>query len=319
MKILSLICLATLFISCQTTKVYETQKLTKNGVEIYYSNSYMEDDDIVSQEERGNYKNVVIDHSHGISTFASVVYEKKDGNGNATITINNESRNYQIKKNKVKPKSKDSFRQAEDMLEKGELSSKLGYKERLVREYSKTVVTIDRSLDLPYTAYWFFGKPFVIVGSSVYNLGKCAGCACLNFLGGFSFVTKAYEDKNSIIFGHLLGGKIWFSPSVSEAYDNYKVAKKKAVVQLPEYHKKFCKEKITIEVFESFSDNYRFSSKTNQLKVKERNVYDNSISLSSTVMEDAYMTSAIMRVAGNVVTLPVAAATWLCGSLAIFL
>lgn len=77
MKILSLICLATLFISCQTTKVYETQKLTKNGVEIYYSNSYMEDDDIISQEERGNYKDVIIDHSHGISTFASVVYEKK--------------------------------------------------------------------------------------------------------------------------------------------------------------------------------------------------------------------------------------------------
>lgn len=37
----------------------------------------MEDDDIVSQEERGNYKDVIIDHSHGISTFASVVYEKK--------------------------------------------------------------------------------------------------------------------------------------------------------------------------------------------------------------------------------------------------
>ncbi len=165
-------------------------------------------------------------------------------------------------------------------------------------------VTVESVPNKSYIAYSIIGKPFVILGSTAWNLLKSVGYAAINFAGGYSTVT---------------GGKtFWMMP-------DYKKAKAKAdenraanqIKAYPEYHLPFTNNHITVHKISSETTN-EFSNGGEDVKVlsEEKLSFDNSISVGRSVTADAAATASVVGLVGTVITIPVSVVTWIGGAAA---
>ena len=172
-----------------------------------------------------------------------------------------------------------------------------------VERYTEKV-TVNSTPNTGYIVYSFLGKPFVIVGSTAWNLLKCTGYAFVNFVGGYSTVSN--------------GNFLWMMPDTEGA--KKKAAEARAnngIAYYPEYHKPFTDNTIAVYSYKQKGEN-EFLVLSGDMKVydeQERN-YDNSISVSRSASADAQSTAAVIGVVGTCVTVPVSAVMWGGGFLA---
>ena len=168
-----------------------------------------------------------------------------------------------------------------------------------LRDYSSSEkVTVKSKLNVGYTLYSIFGKPFVIVGATVYNLTKCAAFATVNFIGGYLSVTQSDA------------GLVWMMPDVKKAKQNAAEARaNNGIKYYPEYHKAFTNNHISVENITSGID-----QEGNVVKTSQTYSYDNSISVKRSISADANATASVIGVAGTALTIPVSAVTWVGGA-----
>lgn len=167
-------------------------------------------------------------------------------------------------------------------------------------------VTVESSPNGKFIAYSIIGKPFVIAGSSAWNLVKCAGYALINFAGGYNMSSGKSSSNNM---------KIWYMPS-------YKAAKAKAaeakanngIKYYPEYHLPFTNNHIKVEKFDR--DIHVVVTSDGQAETItpiETFEYDNTISVERSAKADAASTAATADLIGTAVTIPVSVGTWIGG------
>ncbi len=169
---------------------------------------------------------------------------------------------------------------------------------RLTDYSTSEKVTVKSRLNVGYMLYQFLGKPFVIVGATVYNLTKCAAYATVNFIGGYLSMTSS-ED-----------GLVWMMPDVKKAKQNAAWARENnGIKHYPEYHKAFTNNHISVESISNGID-----QQGNLIKTKQTYSYDNSISVKRSISADANSTAAVIGVAGTALTIPVSAVTWVGGA-----
>ena len=168
-----------------------------------------------------------------------------------------------------------------------------------LRDYSSSEkVTVKSKLNVGYVLYTFLGKPFVVVGATVYNLTKCAAFATVNFIGGY------------LSIAHSENGLVWMMPDVKKAKQNAALARENnGIKYYPEYHKAFTNNHIAVEAFSNTID-----QNGNVVNTKQSYSYDNSISVKRSISADANATASVIGVAGTALTIPVSAVTWVGGA-----
>lgn len=165
--------------------------------------------------------------------------------------------------------------------------------------------TVNSKTNGSYVAYSFLGKPFVILGSSLWNLLKCTGYAFYNFAGGYSTVTN--------------GQFFWKMPDTKKAREKAAVARKNnGIAHYPEYHKPFTNNTMEVYTYKQKTDNVFSELTDNQVKIYDETHthYDNTISVSRSAQADANSTAAVIGVAGTALTIPISGTTFVLGAAA---
>ncbi|MBQ9622794.1 MAG: hypothetical protein IJR39_05595 [Treponema sp.] len=167
-------------------------------------------------------------------------------------------------------------------------------------------ITVTSTPNKSYIFYQFAGKPFVIAGATAWNLIKCAGYACINFIGG-------YNAANGNI-----DGTIWMIPSWSKSKEKAELAKEENKVQVyPEYHIPFTNNHIVVEKYNQDISVVALSQENSEIITPvERHEYDNSMSVERSAKADAASTAAFAGLIGTAVTIPVSAVSWVGGAAA---
>lgn len=168
-------------------------------------------------------------------------------------------------------------------------------------------VTVHSTVDSGYLAYSFFGKPFVILGATTWNILKCFGYAFINFGGGYNFATGNYSSNND---------SVWMLPSYKKSKEKAAVAKEaNRIKHYPEYHKAFTNNHIEVDTY-----NQMFGAESSRLSDSEKiyavqhSEFDNTMSVSLSSKADAASTAATANIIGTAVTIPISAITWVGGA-----
>lgn len=157
-----------------------------------------------------------------------------------------------------------------------------------------------------YIAYSIIGKPFVLLGTSTWNILKCVGYAFINFSGGYNLASGNAKGE----------GAIWKMPSYKKSKQKAAEAKEaNRIKHYPEYHLPFTNNHITVDKYDRNIDvEALLSEDAEKIAVVEHYEYDNSKSVSLSAKADAASTSAMAGLVGTVVTIPVSAVTWVGGA-----
>ena len=168
-------------------------------------------------------------------------------------------------------------------------------------------VTVKSTPNKNFIVYSIIGKPFVIAGSSVWNLVKCAGYALINFGGGYNMASGKSSFNSD--------AKVWFLPSASKAKEKAREAKAaNGISYYPEYHLPFTDNHITVEKFDrDINVKTTADGMAETITPIETFEYDNTISVSRSAKADAASTAATADLIGTVVTIPVSVGTWVTG------
>lgn len=155
-----------------------------------------------------------------------------------------------------------------------------------------------------YIVYQFAGKPFVIAGAAAWNILKCAGYACINFIGGYN---AASGNVN---------GMLWMLPSWKKSKEKAEAAKEANKVKYyPEYHIPFTNNHIIIEKYDRDISVVAVAGEDAEIITPiERYEYDQSISVERSAAADAASTAAFAGMVGTAVTIPVSVITWVGGA-----
>lgn len=155
-----------------------------------------------------------------------------------------------------------------------------------------------------YIFYSIVGKPFVILGVTTWNLIKCAGYACVNFVGGYNAVSGKSDSL------------IWMMPSYKKSKAKAAAAKEANKIEhYPEYHLPFTNNHITVEKYDrDISVLTLADENAEEIVPIERYEYDNTMSVERSASADAASTAAVAGVIGTAVTIPVSAVTWVGGA-----
>ena len=173
-----------------------------------------------------------------------------------------------------------------------------------IEEEIKTI-SVDSSPNGQYIAYSFLGKPFVILGSSAWNLIKCAGYSFYNFTGGYALMTGNLPE----------GMSPWKMPSVKTAQKKFEEAKEtNSIKNYPEYHIPFTDNTISEHVIEQNSQTYFITKENVEVTRDTTQTIKNEVSVSRSASADAAYTSGIVGVLGTVLTIPVSVVTWVGGA-----
>ena len=160
-------------------------------------------------------------------------------------------------------------------------------------------ITVESKPDGKWIAYSFLGRPFVVIGSTVWSVLKCTGYAFVNFLGGNHYAKT--------------GQGMWMVPSVKDAVAARDAAKAANSIQYEEYHKTFTKNHITVESATTTAENVFTSAEKISVTAHDVKSFDNTIRVANSVKADSAATASVVNVIGNVVTIPVSGLTWVGG------
>ncbi len=169
---------------------------------------------------------------------------------------------------------------------------------RLSSMEKATVVSVPNG---SYITYSIVGKPFVLLGTTAWNLLKCGGYALVNFIGGYNII----QNPDS--------GTFWVMPDVKKSKEQAAKAKEANKLAYPEYHLPFTNNHITIEKIDSEVGNAFTDSETVKIVAQEKHEIDNTIKVGRSVAADAYSTASTVGYVGTAVTVPVSAVTWVAG------
>lgn len=166
-------------------------------------------------------------------------------------------------------------------------------------------ITVESKTNGKYVAYTFLGKPFVLIGASVWNVIKCGGYAVINFFGGYSFVMGSNDP-------------FWLMPSYGEAKQDAEIAREvNRIKYYPEYHIPFTNNHITVDKFNREIEVEKlFSEGAEEITAVEHYEYDNTMAVSLSAKADAASTAATAGLVGTVITIPVSGASWVFGAIA---
>ncbi len=174
-------------------------------------------------------------------------------------------------------------------------------------EMTTEEIEVNSTANGQYIAYSFLGKPFVIAGSTVWNLIKCVGYSFVNFAGGYQLATGGTgwgEDNN----------QYWLMPSFNTAKQKFEEAKEEnAIKYYPEYHIPLTDNSIKVTKLEENTYEGFVSEDMVHVKRSVVDTYDNSMSVSRSASADATYTSGVVGVIGTGVTIPVSCITWVGG------
>ncbi len=165
-------------------------------------------------------------------------------------------------------------------------------------------ITVESEPNTEYIVYSFLGKPFVILGTGVWNILKCAGYAIINAGAGYN-MTLGSERADL---------PIWMMPSMSTAREKFEEAKEaNEIPYYPEYHIPFTNNRITVVTTEQHS-NEAFITKKNAVVVSRvSRDYTNTMSVQRSAQADAAYTAGVAGLIGTGVTIPVAGLSWVAG------
>lgn len=300
--------LPVMFTSCMSTRVYEkTNSMIFQDEELIGEEFVLTLDGRTLESSSRIYRSTGIDGTDGLE--AKSVTEKKSGSRKETTTISVfhgdelveekkfRSRNGIIEENDVLYGNSRTMRRAYDSLSNMPVSD--GGKQVVV--VSSENVRVESTPNVGYIMYSIFGKPFVILGSTVWNITRCAGFALVNFIGGYT--TARY------------GEFLWLMPDVKKAAARADAARVKNSMVYPEYHLPFTDNHIAVKKMKTEVSN-EFSASEPEVKVmsSEEFEYDNTLSVSRSAAADADATTSVIGLAGTVSTIPVSAVTWVGGA-----
>lgn len=171
--------------------------------------------------------------------------------------------------------------------------------ENLCRDYIEEKITVISSTDFKFMAYSFFLKPFIILGSSIFSLGKCI-CTSTSF-----FVFAAIDLEEWPSFFDCSQDK---QKMIDANYEN-------RIQYYPEYHKPFTKNHIIIEKMVSRTTSYKTKNEKTVIISHQKYEYDNTIYVRREISKDFYSTIYVVRHVGNIITFPIALTTTIAGVL----
>ena len=167
-------------------------------------------------------------------------------------------------------------------------------------EKTSEKITVESAPNGKYIAYTFFGKPFVILGSTAWELLKCCGYSCVNFLGGYNLATG--------------GETFWIIPDVNGNFEKYhKAIDENKIKVYPEYHKPFTDNKISVSKITYSAGTVTTNEDEMTVTSSENYEYDNTLSVKKSVSADAHATYGVVGIIGTAITVPVSALTWILG------
>lgn len=152
-----------------------------------------------------------------------------------------------------------------------------------------------------YITYSILGKPFVILGTSCWQILKCIGYAFINFSGGYSAATG--------------GDAYWKMPSYLKSKQKAQEAKAANAIQhYPEYHLPFTDNKIIVETYDKNINVVSLEDESELIVPIEKYEYDNTMSVSRAAKADAASTAATAGLIGTIITIPISGLTWVFGA-----
>ncbi len=296
-----------LFISCVSTKVYETRT------------ARVFQDDVLIVEEVNTLKNgkkksfdstiyryVDFDDEDGDAIHAVLERKIKNKSEKTSISIYEnkeliETKEFKSKKGKIKRFKKNSENEQLMKLAYDAMNEeKIQDKGKWISKVTTERVSVESTPNMKFVAYSFLGKPFVILGSSVWNLVKCVGYGCINFFGGYTTVT----DRNFL----------WVTPDIAGSKKKYQEQRVKNTIVYPEYHVPFTDNKIAVKKMNTEVSNIFKENNTVKVLSEEEFVYDNTLSVKKSASADAALTASVVGVVGSVVSVPISGVTWLGGA-----
>ncbi len=164
-----------------------------------------------------------------------------------------------------------------------------------------TVVSVPNT---QYIMYSILGKPFVLLGTGLWNLIKCLGYSFYNFAGGYNLSTGQISEEMPI----------WLMPSMSTAKEKFTAGKEANAIQYyPEYHLPFTDNTITVVTTEQMS-NSTFVNDDNAVNVSRvAKDYTNEMSVARSAKADAEYTAGVVGLVGTGLTIPIAGLSWVAG------
>ena len=168
--------------------------------------------------------------------------------------------------------------------------------------------TVESKTNGKYVAYSFLGKPFVWLGTGIWNVLKCFGYAFINFGGGYNLVSGKANSENLA----------WKLPSYKKSKEKAAAAKEANTIQYyPEYHKPFTDNRIIVDTYDKKIETEQLSFEdAEKIKSANRVVYGNTMSVSLSAKADAASTSAMAGLVGTAVTIPISVTSWIGGAAA---
>jgi len=171
--------------------------------------------------------------------------------------------------------------------------------ENLCRNYTEKKITVISNTDFKFMAYSFFLKPFIILGSSIFSLGKCI-CISTSF-----FVFAAIDLEEWPSFFDCSHDK---QKMINASYEN-------RIQYYPEYHKPFTRNHIITEKTDSETTSYKTKNEKTVIIDYQKYEYDNTIYVRREINKDFYSTIYVVKHIGNVITFPIALTTTIAGVL----
>ena len=171
--------------------------------------------------------------------------------------------------------------------------------ENLTLESTEEKITVISNTDFKFMAYSFFLKPFIILGSSIFSLGKCI-CISTSF-----FVFAAIDLEEWPSFFDCSQDK---QKMINAKYEN-------RIEYYPELHKPFTKNHIIVEKTVYKTTAYKTRNEKTVIESYQKYEYDNTIYVRREINKDFYSTIYVVKHIGNVITFPIALTTTIAGAL----
>lgn len=312
-KILPTFLILFCFISCATTEIgnYLDDKFYEDGELISEIHSVSKDGKLL-EKRRDVYEKLKIDADYLASIKFHEDMKKKKGEATIVIYENGEfytECDFTEKKGVFKParkltlsKQEGAIKEAVKFLENyaDEQQMKKSHGS-LYKNTTSGKITVESKSDGAYIAYTFLGKPFVILGTTVWSLLKCAGYSFVNFTGGVNLGMNGYT--------------YWMMPSVKTSIEKSKEALQANEILYPEFHKPFTKNHIAIEIINTQTVNLFTENEKTIVTSSDVRFYDNTIKTSNSAATDAAITASVVNVVGDIITIPVSGISWFCGLL----
>ena len=166
-------------------------------------------------------------------------------------------------------------------------------------------ITVNSVPNSQYIVYSILGKPFVLLGTGLWNLIKCLGYSFYNFAGGYNLTTGQVSENMPI----------WLMPSMETAKEKFAAGKEANAIQYyPEYHLPFTDNTITVVTTEQMS-NSTFVNEDNAVNFSQYSMdYTNEMSVARSAKADAEYTAGVVGLVGTGLTIPIAGLSWIGGA-----